>query len=106
MTESYLDALRKIYNEVKIVGLPQSSGSSSKSDPLGPENIATAMVMYQHVMGGGGNQSLSNQDVKSLQQQVTQLAGAMADVKDAASKTGSGAPMDRGVRYLDDKALF
>ena len=55
MTESYLDALRKIYNEVKIVGLPQSSGSASKSDPLGPENIATAMVMYQHVMGGGGN---------------------------------------------------
>ena len=30
----------------------------------------------------------------------------MADVKDAASKTGNARTMDGGVRYLDDKALF
>ena len=50
---------------------------------------------------------MSSQDVKNLQSQVSQLSGAINEVKDAASKAGSGSGQaDRGVRYLDDKALF
>jgi len=63
ITESYLDALSKIYGEVKIVGLPggQSEGGADSSNPLSVENIATAMVMYQHVIGGkGGTGPLSS----------------------------------------------
>ena len=48
ITENYLDTLSKIYKEVKIVGLPSSSGTSSdSSNPLSAENIATAMVMFK-----------------------------------------------------------
>ena len=88
ITDNYLDALRKIYHEVKIVGLPTSKfGGTGTSDTLSPENIATAMVMYQHVMGGKGGSSggsLSPDDVTILQQQVSQLTSAVSEVKDAA----------------------
>ena len=48
ITENYLDTLSKIYKEVKIVGLPSSSGAASdSSNPLSAENIATAMVMFK-----------------------------------------------------------
>ena len=49
ITDAYLEALKKIYGEVKIIGLPNSIESTSgrQDSPLTPENIATALVMYK-----------------------------------------------------------
>lgn len=66
ITEQYLDTLSKIYKEVKLVGLPAGSGSSGDG-PLSAENIATAMVMFQHVSQKGGSGSISSQDLSHLQ---------------------------------------
>lgn len=69
ITEQYLDTLSKIYKEVKLVGLPAGGGSSSGSGSegsLSAENIATAMVMFQHVSQNGGSGSMSSQDLSNL----------------------------------------
>ena len=68
ITDKYLDTLSKIYKEVKIVGLPGSaaSGSSSNGNPLSAENLATAMVMYNHVGGKDGAKDFSSGDLHAL----------------------------------------
>lgn len=65
ITDNYLDALTKIYKEVKIVGLPSSAkGGSSSSDPLSAENIATALALFKHVTGKDlGTQELNAGDI-------------------------------------------
>ena len=66
---------------MKIVGLPGSQSTDSPST-LSPENIATAMVMYKHVLSGKGvSGSLSNEEIGSLQAQISQLTGNLDDVK-------------------------
>ena len=51
ITDNYLETLSRIYSEVKIVGLPESNSSNDSSNPLSPENIATAMVLFKHITG-------------------------------------------------------
>lgn len=43
ITDQYLEALDKIYNEVKLVGLPQSGSEGGQVD-----NLATALVLIKH----------------------------------------------------------
>ena len=68
ITDNYLQTLNKIFKEVKIVGLPSSKGgSSSSSDPLSPENIATALALFKHVTGKDiSSEGLSAQDVHGI----------------------------------------
>ena len=55
LTEQYLVALGDIYKEAKIVGLPESSEESgSGQNPFATENVATAIALYKHIMGPGG----------------------------------------------------
>lgn len=114
ITEDYLHALSKIYKEVKIVGLPSSvekaAGGSGSGESLSPENIATAMVMFQHVSGGGKGFSggpLSPGDISSVQGQISQLMSGMEDMRQTVKKQDSrNADFIEKVRYLDDKTLY
>jgi len=62
ITQKYLDTLSRIYAEVKIVGLP-SDANSDPSNPLSPENIATAMIMFKQVTGKDSIGELSASDI-------------------------------------------
>ena len=56
ITDSYVETLSRIYDEVKLVGIPaqaSGAGSADSGNPLSTENLATAMVMLKHVGVGG-----------------------------------------------------
>ena len=54
LTDAYLDTLSKVYEEVKLVGLPRSGASGSDSG-MNAEALATAIVLSNHVGGVGGS---------------------------------------------------
>ena len=70
ITDNYLEALSRIYNEVKVLGLPGGRGGSSVSEsgnPLSAETLATAMVLSNHISGkSGGSGQLSSAEVQTL----------------------------------------
>ena len=54
ITDNYLEALSRIYNEVKVLGLPGGRGGASVNEsgnPLSAETLATAMVLSNHISG-------------------------------------------------------
>jgi len=64
LTDTYLDTLKKVYSEVKLVGLPSAS-SKGGSGGLEAEALATAIVLSNHVGGATGGNSGSGQTVVS-----------------------------------------
>ena len=107
ITENYLDTISNIYKEVKIVGLPESNGSDS-SNPLSPENIATAMIMFKQVTGKESIGDLSTSDIQNIQSQI----GSLKKGLDEVNRGGSGSQRsgnsydDDSVRYLDSQTLY
>lgn len=107
ITDAYLEALKKIYKEVKIVGLPCGGNQeASSSNALSPENMATAMVMYKQIIGGGqiGGGDMSSADISALQAQISTLKSGLENVdsRNSSKNAGDG---DK-VRYLDSKTLY
>ena len=104
ITENYLDTVSKIYKEVKIVGLPSSSGGANdSSNPLSPENIATAMIMFKQVTGKENIGELSTSDIQNIQSQIGSLKKGLDEVNrgsQGSQRSGMGYD-EESVRYLD-----
>ena len=104
ITENYLDTVSKIYKEVKIVGLPSSSGAGNdSSNPLSPENIATAMIMFKQVTGKDNMGELSTSDIQNIQTQIGSLKKGLDEVNKGThgSQRSTMGYDDDSVRYLD-----
>lgn len=107
ITDNYLDTISRVYKEVKIVGLPSSSGGGSGSgDPLSAENIATALALYKHVTGKDlGNGELSAGDIHTIQSQIGNLKSGLDEMNKKGTGSGASKDGDR-VRYLDSQTLY
>ena len=78
ITDAYLDALSKIYEQVKIVGIPSNKqGGGDSSNPMSAENIATAMVMFKQVSGSNGGGDFSKTELSSMQSQISQIMNGL-----------------------------
>lgn len=54
LTDAYLDTLKKVYQTVKLVGLPRS-GSGGSDGGMSAEALATAIVLSNHLGGATGS---------------------------------------------------
>ena len=80
ITDNYLETLSRIYSEVKIVGLPEPSASGDSSNPLSPENIATAMVLFKQITGKDKIGQMSASDIQGIQKEMSNLKSGLDDV--------------------------
>ena len=106
ITDNYLETLSRIYSEVKIVGLPEPSASGDSSNPLSPENIATAMVLFKQITGKDNIGQMSAADIQGIQKEMSNLKSGLDDVNKNVKNQSGGAGLEDKVRYLDSKTLF
>ena len=111
LTDAYLDTLKKVYQEVKLVGLPRSGGGSGSEGGMSAEALATAIVLSNHIGGtAGGSGSTgdagaaaagNSQDVQALQRQISSLTDSLHQISSATT----GKQARDSVHYLDNKIL-
>ena len=106
ITDNYLETLSRIYSEVKIVGLPEPSASGDSSNPLSPENIATAMVLFKQITGKDNIGQMSASDIQGIQKEMSNLKSGLDDVNKNVKNQSGGQGLEDKVRYLDSKTLF
>ena len=106
ITDNYLETLSRIYSEVKIVGLPEPSASGDSSNPLSPENIATAMVLFKQITGKDNIGQMSAADIQGIQKEMSNLKSGLDDVNKNVKNQSGGVGLEDKVRYLDSKTLF
>lgn len=106
ITDNYLETLSRIYSEVKIVGLPEPSASGDSSNPLSPENIATAMVLFKQITGKDNIGQMSASDIQGIQKEMSNLKSGLDDVNKNVKNQSGGVGLEDKVRYLDSKTLF
>ena len=106
ITDNYLETLSRIYSEVKIVGLPEPSASGDSSNPLSPENIATAMVLFKQITGKDSIGQMSASDIHGIQKEMSNLKSGLDDVNKNVKNQSGGVGLEDKVRYLDSKTLF
>ena len=95
LTDAYLDTLKKVYQEVKLVGLPRSGGGSGSDGGMSAEALATAIVLSNHIGGTtGGSVSTGDigaaaagtpPDVQALQRQISLLADSVQKINNATT---------------------
>jgi len=69
--------------------------------------MATAMVMYKQIIGGGqigSGGEMSSADISALQAQISNLKSGLENVDNRSNSSKAG-DSDK-VRYLDSKTLY